>query len=236
MTTVVQTVPANGLAGVASKTLTLSSTGSGNSIIVKIAVEAGSTTYTGFTIADSQSNTYSNAALLAAGGRSAAVYYCLAPTAGVTSVTITGTGGTGGMFGCLDAQEVTGLTALDKHATGSAPGASPMTLNNSGANATAVAFVASAISVGAGASNCGISDPPSGYLTSSISQNDNTDGAGACCYRIDSSVVTDSVVWAATSWLPTAPAAIASFSGTAAAAAVLIPWQQNGQMGVQLAS
>jgi len=225
MTSVVQTVPANGLAGVASKTVTIAATGSGNAIIILIAVEAGSTGYTGFTITDSKSNTgYASAVLLVGGARTVAIYYLLSPAqSGVTTVTIAGTGGSGGMFGALAVQEVSGLTAVDKTNTGTAPSTSPMTLNNSAVDTTSVDYVASCISIGNGASNCGISDPPTGWTTAAISQDDSGDGAGACAYRVNTTAPTDQVVWAATSWLPTAPAIIASFKGTAASAPAIYP-------------
>jgi hypothetical protein len=222
MASVVQTVAFNGLAGVSSKSVTLSATGTGTSIVVSIAVEGGATAYTAFTVADSKSNVYSLAGTIPTGlGRSAAVYYCLAPTSGVTTVTITGTGGSGGMFGCFCAQEVSGITALDKTNTATTGVASPLTVTNSATNTGTGDFVTTVISVGNGSAACGISDPPSGYTRSSISQNDSADASGATAWRINTSAVTDSVSWAATSWVAGCPAVIASFVGAAAGGTTL---------------
>jgi hypothetical protein len=237
MATVVQTVANNGLAGVSAKTFTLSATQSGNSIIITMAIEGGATKYTGATIADDKSNTYLSTDIFTstAAFHTAAIFYCLAPTSGVTSVTVTPTGGSGGVFGVIAVQEVSGLTGLDKHAGGNAPGLSPMTLNNSATNTGAADFVTTAIAIGNSAANIGLSNPPTGYTISAISQNDQTDAGGGCAYRINSSAVQDSVTWAATSWEPGDPAVIASFTSAGASTPVLEPWQQQGAMGVMLA-
>lgn len=237
MTAVVQTVAVNGLAGVSSKTVTLSATQSGNSIIVTLAVEGGATRYTGFTVTDNQSNTYTSTDILGGNLRTAAIFYKIGATAGVTSLTVTPTGGSGGLFGAMAVQEVSGLTALDKHASASSGASSPLNLSNSGTNTGTADFVTTAIAIGTGIANVGIANPPTGYTTSAISQNDSTDAGGACAYRIDTSAVLDTVSWTATGWEPTDPAVIASFVGSAAVTVIpvtgpaLAPMTGSGVLG-----
>jgi hypothetical protein len=219
MPTVIQTVSSGLLGGVANKTVTLTATQPGNSLIVSIAVEGGATAYTGFTIADNAgggSNTYSQAGITTASAlfRSCCVKYCLAPTSGVTSVTVTGTGGSGGMYGVFSVQEVSGISALDRYTAGATGASSPYTMTASAVDTAATDFVVSCISVGNGSATVGISNPPTGYTTAAISQNDSTDAGGAIAYRINSTTVTDTCQWAATSWVATAPVNIVSFVGS----------------------
>lgn len=213
---VVQSVAANGLAGVTSKTFTLSATAAGNMLVIEIGIEAGGTVYTGFSVSDNGSgNTWASAVVKTGGIKTAGVLRCLSVSAGVTSVTVTPTGGTGGMYGAASIQEVSGGTwSDDKNGSATLLGGT-LTATASGADVGTTDFVGAACAIGNGATNCGISDPPTGYTSAAVSQNDNTDTGAECCYRINSSAVTDSVTWTATSWQSGDPGAVASFKVTA---------------------
>jgi len=215
MASLVQTVASNTVSGT-SKAFTLSSTS--GSIIIEIAVRGNSNAPASFTITDNMANTYTQRQFLRDTGdqRVAAIYDCIGATAGVTSITVAPDTLTTRMMGCIAIQEVNGITAIDQSAQGTYS-TSPLTLTTGVVDTGNADFVAAAISVGSNKTAQGISDPPSGYISAAANQNDNgtSSGSGECCYRFNTSAVTDSVTWAVTGGgLAGDPAVIASYHST----------------------
>jgi hypothetical protein len=195
----------------------------GNSIIIEVPIEAGGTTFTSVSATDNASGG-SNAYTLrkiktnTSDNRTVAILDCIGIARTFTQLTVSWSGGTGGAYGKCAAQEVAGITAFDQvgeaASTGSASGT--VTATCTGADTTASNFVAACISLGAGQSNVGFSDPPStGYTTAAINQNDSANTGVASAYRVNSSAVTDSVTWAYSGGSGTGdPAIIVSYAGS----------------------
>lgn len=214
MTVVVQSVHNQPINGVGSWSFTLSSTGAGNLLVVQAGVQQfGGTNPTSFVVTDNGSgNTWATAVFKAGtgGDRFSVINYCLSTVAGVTSVTVTPNTGT--FYGSSGAEEVSGGTwALDQTGSAVASLGGTITLSCSAVDVGTTNFVAAAVQIGGGGSPSGISDPPTGYTSSSVEQDDNTFAGSETCYRINTSAVTDSVTWTSASGATGFPAAIASF-------------------------
>lgn len=186
------------LTGQTSKTLTFAATQAGNSIVVECAIRAVSSVFSGFTVSDG-ANTYVSRKVLtnAFDQRIAAIIDCLGASS-ITSLTLTPVGGSGGMLGCFSFQEVSGITALDQ--SGSIGYASsPLVVACSAMDAGSTDFVAAAISAGNNLAASGITDPPATYTSAAVNQNDSGfSGGGECCYRINTSALTNTASWGIT--------------------------------------
>lgn len=224
MTTVVQSVSSTSL-GATTKTMTITASGAGNSLIISGAIRAASTVYTGVGATDNQGNTWVARSVTnhSANQRTAFVLDCLAPTAGVTSIVITPTGGGGQFNGCIAVQEVSGINAVDLITTGSYS-SSPLALSASGADSGTTDFVVAVISAGNNSAAQGISAPPSGFTNATVNQVDNGThpGSGQISYRVNSSAVTDSISWAITAGASSGdPAAMVSYKPSASGASLI---------------
>lgn len=215
MPAVIQNVGAVALGGVASHTFTVSSTGGSNTLVIECGIDG--TGYTDFTVSDNApggSNTYVTRVKLSGSGsaRLAAILDCLNPVGGVTQITVTGTGGSGGIFGCMAVQELPGKYSFDQSGSVASTSSSPTAVTASGADVGAADFVAACCCFGNGFSNTGISDPPTtGYTSAAVNQDDNADTSAEMAYRFNSGAVTDSATWAWTTNLTGNPAVIASY-------------------------
>lgn len=219
MTTVVQSVANQPLNNVASWSFTLTATGSGNLLVVKAGVQqfGGAGSPSSVTVTDNGSgNTWATAVFKQGTGtpadRFAIICYCLSVSAGVTSVTVTPN--QGDFYGSSGIEEVSGGPwALDQTGSANSAASGTVTVACSSVDIGTTDFVAAAVTVDGGQSNTAISDPPSGYTSSSVNQDDSNFAASETCYRINSSAVTDSVTWTYTASASGSglPAAIASF-------------------------
>jgi hypothetical protein len=224
MTAVVQTVATEGLGNATSYTFTISASADGNSIVIKVAIRSNGQPITGIGVTDNKSNVYTPRAFLSgeSGGRAAAILDCINAKAGVTSIVVKPlpTASDIGMTGCMDLQEVSGILGVDQVQTGALASGSlnSLALAMSATDSYSQDYVAAAISVGANHAAQGISDAPTGYTSSSVEQNDSTSGGAECCYRINSSAVTDSITWAISAGgTATDPAVMVSYQGGTAA-------------------
>jgi hypothetical protein len=240
MTSIVQSVPYTSFGGGASKTVTVSATTVGNSIIVPISLDSGATQYTAPGVTDNAaggSNVYTvrKTNLGSGSSRSAFIADCLNAPKSCTQITITPTGGTGGGFGPGGVLEAAGGTyAADQSGTTNGTAASPLVVTNTSVDTGTADLVVGVVGRGNGSLTTGISDPPAGYTSIAVQQNDQSDGAGECCYRINASALTDSVSWASTTQTSGDPGILQSYSVTAAAAGLGQPWQNQGQMGAMV--
>lgn len=215
MTAVVQSVPIQPINGATSWTFTIAGTTATNLLVVKAGVQQfGGANPTSVAVTDNGSgNSWATAVFKAGtgGDRFAFICYCLSVSAGTTSVTVTPNTGT--FYGSSGIEEVSGGTwALDQ--TGSA--VSTISATNT-ATCTSVDlgttdFVAAAVQVDGGQSNEGISDPPTGYTSSSVEQDDGSFAGSETCYRVNSAALTNTVTWTYTvSASVGLPCCIASF-------------------------
>lgn len=214
MSTVVQSVSNTTFTAAASISFTLSATSAGNLLVIELQCGTGATAYTGATISDNGAgNTWAGAVVNAVNQRLCLIARCLSVSAGVTSVTLTPTGGTGGIFGCAAIQEVSGsgTWADDQHGTAGFSAGS-VTATCSGADAGTTDFVAGCVSTGNSSTSVGITDPPTGFTSAAVQQNDFVSTGGECCYRINSTAVTDSATWSSANTTAGDPAVIASFT------------------------
>lgn len=194
------------------QTLTVSSTTAGDLGLVLISLQGGTTAYT-FTVSDNAaggSSTWANAAYIAATGTTKAtvIAYCLNLKAGVTQITVTASGGSGNLYGKFSFVQfhdsTAGTWSLGQTNTGiftastSGSSVSTPTLTQAGANANADAVVAAVLSVESATASSAISSPGTGgatWTSSWVQQDDATNNAGQASWRIDTSVVTDSIGW-----------------------------------------
>lgn len=196
MSLVGSTFTAGALTGIGIATLISGSTTAGNSLVVWGYIQSGNagSGYTGFSIADG-GNVWSTRTVPQNAGRS--VFSASAPitSGGIRTIVVTGSGGSGGMFGrCTGGEFNGGPIADDQTATGTAFGASPVSLTEPGVNATSTALVTWAIAIGGGSANSNIQQPPAtGYTSGDSNQNDSTDSSGACAWKIESAVTTSAV-------------------------------------------
>lgn len=123
-----------------------------------------------------------------------------------------------------------GLSATQSRVSGT-PAAS------AGAGDLVIANVA--VAAGTGVANAGISNPPTGYTPVLVANDTAIDIATEFCYQAAAGGAAPNTLWA---W--TDPSTVASQGGVAvfkaggggAVANVGMPWQQQGAMGVQIAS
>lgn len=196
MSLVGSTFTAGSLLGLGVATLTSGSTTVGNNLVVWGYIQSGTagSGYTGFSIADA-GNSWTVRTVPQNAGRSVFCAFAPITAGGIRTIVVTGSGGAGGMFGrCTGGEFNGGTISVDRTATGTAFGASPVTLTEPGNNASATALVMWAIAIGGGTTNSNIQQPPTtGYTSGDSNQNDSTDSSGACAFKIESSVVTSSV-------------------------------------------
>jgi hypothetical protein len=198
MTLVTQNVGQTWTTTKVTSTFTVASTT--GPIVIQMCIRSNNQPITSCGATDNKGNTYvlRKSAIGDSNGRAAFVLDCLSPTAGVTSIVVTPVLGGSGYGGCGAVQEVQGIALLDQSTSGSWS-SSPLTLTMPNPDSGSTDFVCGAISIGNNVSSQGISDPPSGYTSAAVNQSDiGNSGGGECCYRINTSAVTDSVTWAVT--------------------------------------
>lgn len=240
MTNIVQAVPYTAFGGGANKIITVPATSVGSSIIVPISFEGGTTAYTAPGVTDNAaggSNVYVVRKTLAGTGGTRIVWVvdCLNAPKSFTQITITPTGGTGGGFGCGGVLEAAGGTyAADQSGSTTGTASSPLVVTNTSVDTGTTDLVVGVVGRGGGTTTSGISDPPAGYTSIAVQQNDQVDAGGECCYRINASALTDSASWASTSQSSGDPGILQSYKVTAAAAGLGQPWQNQGQMGAMV--
>lgn len=202
----------------ASDTITISASQAGESLIVAIALEAGGTAYT-YGVTDNGaggSNTYVGRTAQTAGARSSQIFDCVAPTkTGITIITVTGTGGTGNLFGDVGAARVSGLSAFDQQGGAANASATSVTATCTAPDTTTADFTIACASMGAGTTNpVGISDPPTGgaaWTSGVVNQNDSTNSGSEIAYRVNAISTTDSAAWTISTAAGPVAAAIASY-------------------------
>jgi hypothetical protein len=244
VTNIAQAVGYSAFAGATSKTLTLSPTKIGNSIIVLLPFESGTTQYTAPGVTDNAaggSNLYVvRKALSASGGilTTAWVVDCLNAPKSCTLITIAPTGGSGGGFGCGGVLEGAGGTySADQSGSTSGAGASPLVATNSSIDTGNADLVVGVACIGGGSTNAGITDPPSGYTSLAVQQDDSVDAASECCYRINANALQDSISWVSVFQTNTAPGILQSYRVDAPVAGTLKRRGRQGglTMGLNLA-
>ncbi len=203
-------------------TVSFAMTSTTGAIVLELALRSNNLPFatTGWSITDNVGgNTYVMRNILTgeSGGRVACIIDCLNAKSGITQITVEPNFneglGTSGFAGCGAAQEVQGIQQFDQSGTATWS-SSPIAITAGGADNGAIDFVAACMSVGNNVSSMGIYDPPSGYTSAAVNQNDSgTSGSGECCYRINASSVTDSVSWTT------------SGGGTSGDPAVLVSYQ-----------
>lgn len=240
MTNIVQNVPYTAFGGGANKIIPISATTPGNSNIVLISADAGTTAYTAPGVTDNAaggSNVYAVRKALAGVGGTRIVWVvdCLNAPKSCTQITIAPTGGTGGVFGCGGVLEAAGGTyAPDQSGSTTGTATSPLVVTNSSVDTAATNLVVGVVGRGGGTTTSGISDPPTGYTSIAVQQNDQVDGGGECCYRINSSALTDSVSWASTAQASGDPGILQSYTVTASAGSFPpVPGSPNTLPGFQ---
>lgn len=222
MTTVVQNVQSTLFSAASNATLAFASPTPGNTIVIEVPIEAGTTTFTSVSATDDAaggSNVYTLRKIKTntSDNRTVAILDSIGFTKTFTTVTVTWSGGTGGAYGICAGQEVSGITGVDQIGEAASSGAASGTVDPTctGADTSAADFVASCISLGAGQSNAGFPNPPSGWTIGAINQNDSANAACASAYRVNTGIVTDDCPWSYSGGCGTGdPAIIVSYVGS----------------------
>lgn len=210
----------------ATGAITISASQVGESLIVGIALESGGTAYA-YGVTDNGvggSNTYVGRTVRTQGARSVRIFDCVKPTQfGVTTITVTGTGGTGNLFGDIGAARVTGLAGFDQEGGAVNASATAVTATCTAPDTTGQDFVIACASMGAGTTNpVNITDPPTGgatWTSGVVNQNDSTNSGSEIAYRINAISTTDSAAWTISTAAGPVAGAIASYKAAATASA-----------------
>lgn len=220
MTVPVQTVQSSVVSGAASIVCTISASGSGNPLIVLCPVGPGSGAPT-FALTDNESNTYVKRADSGnIANDQSMIFDCLSPIAGVTTITLTPTGGV--VSGSITVIEWPTTLTADQHGshTQATPANGPITATSTSVNTSANDVVFACMQEqGAGAGD-NPTDPPATFTHLSVTTSGGIN-ANECCYRINSSIVTDTASWTWSNGPTNASAAIASYTLPAVSTATI---------------
>lgn len=225
MSTPSQTVSASPV-GAASVPFTVTSTTAHDSGVVMLCVEAGTSAYTGMTVTDNAaggSSVWTTTVEVSNGNTVVMTALCADLKAGITSITATPTGGSGGVYGVGEAVILPGAQSRDK--AGSVTflsSSSPQTATASGADTGATDFVIAGV-VCTAAGVISLSDPATGgatWTSGVVNQNGSTSTPGEISWRVNAASTTNAATWAGTNTGAGTGscAAVVSFQPAAAAA------------------
>ena len=210
MTTPVQNPQSSVINAGSSVSVTMTAIGTGSLVVLcPVSCSGGGITWA---VSDNKSNAYVQrvySGILSFDNT--LIFDCLLPVSGVTTITLTPTGGT--VNGSITAVEWPSALSFDQK--GSTVQASPAngpvvatcTAPDSAANDVVFACMQEQ---GSGIGD-DPTDPPSGWLHLSVTTNGNIN-ANQCSYRVNSSVLTDSASWTWTNGATGASAGVASYT------------------------
>lgn len=185
----------------ASNTISLTATQGGSSIVVALPLIQSAASGITYAVTDNQGNVYL-AALNDSVDPSHAhahmlVFWCQFPVAGVTTITVTATGGT--FSGKIVAYETPALTAVDQTGVSGVVSAVTTATATAGTTDTGINdFVVALMSLGGAGSNDGITSPCTGgaaWSVGFVNQVGTVDNSAQSSYRFNAASVANSAIW-----------------------------------------